>query len=276
MVAVINNFGGFYQSWVYFNEARRCGATIELPCINNSSYLNVLNGKSIYMGFVHISGLESNVAENLLAERGRNGPYTGLHDFIERVHPAMEQLIILIRTGALRFTGLGKQQLLWEAHMLTGRKQPEPAAVLFRQPARHFSLPALVHNPLEDAYDEIELLDFPVSMTYFDMLQTSFRGEVNAGQLAANTGRTVRMVGVLVTIKYVRTIKNEIMHFATFFDHDGEFFDSVHFPDIARAFPFRGRGVYLLLGKVVEEFGFPSLEVSKMAKLPMKSDPRYT
>lgn len=276
MVAVINNFGGFYQSWVYFNEARRCGATIELPCINNSNYLNTLNVKAIYMGFVHISGLESSVAENLLAERARNGPYAGLHDFIERVHPAMEQLIILIRTGTLRFTGLGKQQLLWEAHMLTGKKQPEPAAVLFRQPVRHFSLPALVHNPLEDAYDEIELLDFPVSMTYFDMLQTSFRGEINAGQLAANTGRTVRMVGVLVTIKYVRTIKNEIMHFATFFDHEGEFFDSVHFPDIARAFPFRGRGIYLLLGKVVEEFGFPSLEVSKMAKLPMKSDPRYT
>ncbi|HOP12893.1 MAG TPA: DNA polymerase III subunit alpha, partial [Lentimicrobium sp.] len=276
MVAVINNFGGFYQSWVYFNEARRCGATIELPCINNSDYLNALNGKSIYMGFVHISGLESNVAENLLAERGRNGPYAGLHDFIERVHPAMEQLIILIRTGALRFTGLGKQQLLWEAHMLTGKKQPEPAAVLFRQPVRHFSLPALVHNPLEDAYDEIELLDFPVSMTYFDMLQTSFRGEINAGQLAENTGKIVRMTGVLVTIKYVRTIKSEIMHFATFFDAEGEFFDSVHFPDIARAYPFRGRGVYLLLGKVVEEFGFPSLEVSKMAKLPMKSDPRYT
>jgi len=28
MVAVINNFGGFYQTWVYVNEARRCGATI--------------------------------------------------------------------------------------------------------------------------------------------------------------------------------------------------------------------------------------------------------
>jgi len=25
MVAVINNFGGFYRTWVYVNEARRCG-----------------------------------------------------------------------------------------------------------------------------------------------------------------------------------------------------------------------------------------------------------
>ncbi len=274
MVAVINNFGGFYQSWVYFNEARRCGATIELPCVNNSSYLNSLDGKTIYMGFVHIAGLESNLAESLLAERENNGPFSGLTDFVERLHPTMEQLIILIRTGALRFTGLGKQQLLWEAHMFSGKKQPEPATALFSQPVRQFTLPALEHNPLEDAYDEIELLDFPVSMSYFDMLQTSFRGEISARQLPVSTGKMVRMAGILVTIKYVRTVKNEIMHFATFIDNEGEFFDTVHFPDIARAFPFRGRGVYLLLGKVVEEFGFPSLEVAKMAKLPLKADPR--
>ncbi len=275
MVAVINNFGGFYQSWVYFNEARRCGAEIELPCINSGSYLNTLSGNTIYIGFVHISGLESQLAYALLSEREQNGIFNDLYDFLERVHPAMEQLIILIRTGALRFTGLGKQQLLWEAHMLSGKKQPEPAISLFRQPVRQFSLPALVHSPLEDAYDEIELLDFPVSMTYFDMLKTSFRGDIIAKDLSGSIGRTVKMAGVLVTIKYVRTIKNEIMHFATFFDSSGEFFDTVHFPDIAKAFPFRGRGVYLLLGKVVEEFGFPSIEISKMAKLPFESDPRY-
>lgn len=275
MVAVINNFGGFYQSWVYFNEARRCGAHIELPCINRSVYLNTLSGKSIYIGFVHISGLESDLANALIEERVQNGSFTSLHDFIERVHPPMEQMIMLIRIGALRFTGLGKQQLLWEAHMLAGKKRPEPVVALFSQPVKQFSLPALIHSPLEDAYDEIELIDFPVSMTYFDMLKTNFRGEMRARDLGKAVGQTIRMAGVLVAIKYVRTIKNEIMHFATFFDNEGEFFDTVHFPDTAKTFPFRGRGVYLLLGKVVEEFGFPSVEVTKMAKLPLQSDPRY-
>lgn len=275
MVAVINNFGGFYQSWVYFNEARRCGAGLELPCINRGSYLNTLSGNTIFIGFVHISGLETNLVHAMLHDRELNGPYLSLHDFVDRLRPAMEQLILLIRAGALRFTGLGKQHLLWEAHMLAGKKRPEPVAALFRQPVRRFNLPVLVHNPLEDAYDEIELLDFPVSMTYFDMLKTGFRGEIQAGGLAGAVGKTVRMAGVLVTIKYVRTIKSEIMHFATFFDSEGEFFDTVHFPDTVRSFPFRGRGVYLLLGKVVEEFGFPSVEVIKMAKLPLQSDPRY-
>ena len=30
----------------------------------------------------------------------------------------------------------------------------------------------------------------------------------------------------------------------------------------------------ILLGKIVEEFGFPSMEVIKMAKMPLKKDPR--
>jgi DNA polymerase III alpha subunit len=276
MVAVINNFGGFYQSWVYFNEARRCGARIELPCVNRSAYLNTLSGNTIFIGFVHISGLESNFANNILKERDLNGEYTGLHDFIERLQPGMEQLILLIRTGALRFSGMSKQQLLWESHMLSSKKPVPAEAVLFRQPVKQFNLPALVHDQLEDAYDEIELIDFPVSMTYFDMLKTHYRGDIQAHQLSAALGQVLKMVGVLVTIKYVRTIKNEIMYFGTFLDSQGEFFDTVHFPDIARAFPFRGRGVYLILGKVVEEFGFPSLETIKMAKLPLQSDPRYS
>ena len=275
MVAVINNFGGFYQSWVYFNEAKRCGASIELPCINRSNHMNTITGSTVFMGFVHISGIETGLIKKIELERQKNGSFSNLYDFIQRTHPPMEQLILLIRTGALRMTGLTKQQLLWEAHMVSGKKPTPSDAVLFNQPVKKFNLPTLVHDPLEDAYDEIELVDFPLSMSYFDMLITSFRGEIQARELGSNISKTVKLTGVLVAIKYVRTIRGEIMHFGTFLDDEGELFDTVHFPDTSKAYPFRGRGVYLLLGKVVEEFGFPSIEISKMAKLPLKSDPRY-
>ena len=82
------------------------------------------------------------------------------------------------------------------------------------------------------------------------------------------------MLGQLVTIKYVRTVKKEWMHFGTFIDSTGHFFDTVHFPDSVRNYPFRGDGIYLVLGKIVEEFGFPSMEVQKMAKMPLRKDPR--
>ncbi|RLD32100.1 MAG: DNA polymerase III subunit alpha, partial [Bacteroidetes bacterium] len=99
-------------------------------------------------------------------------------------------------------------------------------------------------------------------------------GVLKAGDMTKHIGRKVQMAGLLVTVKYVRTVKKEIMHFAAFLDDTGEFFDSTHFPDTLKKYPFRGNGVYLLYGKIVEEFGFPSLEVDRMLKLPLKADPR--
>jgi DNA polymerase-3 subunit alpha len=83
------------------------------------------------------------------------------------------------------------------------------------------------------------------------------------------------MVGHLVTIKYIKTIKNDWMNFGCFIDNNGDFFDTVHFSGSLKDWPFKGSGTYLILGKVVEEFGFPSLEAEKMAKLPVKPDRRY-
>jgi DNA polymerase-3 subunit alpha len=275
MVAVINNFGGYYRTWVYFNEARRSGAAIHLPCVNNSDYKTCIRGSDIYIGFIHVDSLERQMGLSILEEREKNGPFGSLEDFVERVNAGLEQLILLIRIGAFRFTGKPKAELLWDVHQLLRRSKPnEHHQSLFKSPHREYELPRLEHHTVEDAYDEMELLGWPVSMTPFDLLQTQFRGDIMARDLVKYIGKKVRMVGNLVTIKYVPTIRKEIMHFAAFLDNEGEFFDTVHFPPVLRSSPFKGDGVYLILGKVVEEFGFPSVEVEKMAKLPVVADPR--
>ena len=65
------------------------------------------------------------------------------------------------------------------------------------------------------------------------------------------------------------------MNFATFLDENGDYLDSVHFPIIAKQFPFRGKGLYKVQGRVTEEFGFFSVEVSAFYKVAMIPDPRY-
>jgi DNA polymerase-3 subunit alpha len=195
---------------------------------------------------------------------------------VHRTRITIEQLILLIRLDAFRFTGGDKKKLLWDAHMLLGKALPPPSMhQLFATPAKHFELPVLVHQTIEDAFDEMELLGFPVTMSAFDMLKTSFRGEVKAKEIVHHIGKKVRMVGNLVTIKYVTTVRRDMMNFGTFLDDEGNFFDTVHFAQSLSRYPFRGRGVYLILGKVVEEFGFPSVEVEKLARLETVGDPRY-
>jgi DNA polymerase III alpha subunit len=292
MVGVINNFGGFYPSWVYFNEARNCGATLHLPCVNRGSFKTSIREKDIFIGLVHVANLEYHNSKLICEERKANGEYHGLEDFIARTGTTLEQLIILIRIGAFRFTGKTKSQLLWEAHMLQGkqlavgsrqsavqsnienRESGIENPILFYTSPKKFELPALDESIIADIYDEVELLGFPIKHTYFDLLETSFRGEVFAREMMDHIGKKVRMLGQLVTIKYVRTMKKEWMHFGTFTDIHGHFFDTVHFPKAVNEYPFRGDGIYLILGKIVEEFGFPSLEVEKMAKMALKKDPR--
>ncbi|MFK5854679.1 MAG: DNA polymerase III subunit alpha [Bacteroidota bacterium] len=274
-VAVINNFGGFYHSWVYFNEAKRQGGNINLPCVNKSDINTNITGNNIYIGLVHISKLENRLQKAIVNERNNRGEYTSLEDFIQRITLGIEQLLLLVKVGGFSFTKKPKSELLWEAHLLQKtNKQPPKSERLFESKGKQFTLPKLVHNSLEDAYDEIELLGFPVTNTYFEMLKTSFRGKTLACDLDNMIGKKVKLVGLLVTIKYVKTVKNELMYFGTFLDVSGEFFDTTHFPDSLRSYPFRGPGVYLILGKIVSEFGYASIEVEKLAKLPLQGDPR--
>ena len=270
-VAVINNFGGFYQTWFYFNEARRMGAKIHLPCVNRSSYLTTLNGRTIFMGFVHLQGLEQGFVECFLSERAARGPFVSLDDFVARVPFKLEQLVLLIRGGAFGFTKKTKAELLWQAHLNKSEGKKEQPETLFQLENQYFEFPDFKTNALQNAYDEMELYGFPVSMTWFDLLKTNFRGELMACQMLNFVGQRYKMLGKLVTVKNVRTCKGDPMALATFVDATGEAFDTVLFPQVFKNYPFQGDGVYLLLGKVTEEFGQPSLEVEKMARLGYKT-----
>lgn len=271
MVGVINNFGGYYSTEFYFHEARMNGAEIEPPCINNSEYLTTIYGNRIFAGFVHIKSLETNIAREIVAERERNGSYKSLDHFLKRIEIGLEQLRILIRIGAFRFTGKSQQRLLWEAMLFFSNAKAgknKTLTTLFDIEPKEYPLPALSRNDWEDTFDELELLGFPLCDP-FRLLATSDRGNATARELSKHTGKHVHIIGYLVTTKDTSTKGGQLMHFGTFLDYQGEVFDTVHFPDIAQKFPFRGKGFYSIRGKVVEDFGVPAIEVSFMDKLPM-------
>jgi DNA polymerase III alpha subunit len=274
MVGVINNFGGFYRTEFYFHEARMNGARIEAPCVNNSNYLTTIEGVRIYIGFIHLKSLETKIGQHIEEERKRKGPYKSLDNFLRRITEiGLEQLRILIRLGSFRFTGKTKQQLLWESmlHFSSKRTKPTTTVDLFDTEPKEYPLPELKRNTLEDAFDEIELLGFPLCNP-FDLLATRDYGDTMAADLPSKKGKTVRMVGYLVTTKDAYTMKSkEHMCFGTFYDASGRVFDTVHFPGSARKFPFRGRGFYEVKGKVTEDFGVYAVDVFYMDKLPMVS-----
>lgn len=274
MVAVLNNYGGFYQRWVYVQALQQTGAKVHLPCVNHSDSIVNIKANDAYLGFVGIQGLEQKLIELIPKERQKNGNYTDLEDLIKRTYLTLEQAIILIRIGALRFTGKTKKELLWEVHNYLGNKiKPLTTKELFNLPVKHYTLPSLITHTIEDAYQELELLGFSISLDMFDLLKTDYRGDVLAKDLEQHEGKVVKMLGNFVCDKTVHTVKNTKMWFGTFVDKHGHFFDTTHFPNTNPIYPFRGKGCYLILGKVVMDFGVPSIEVLKFAKLPITDNP---
>ena len=271
MVAVINNFGGFYSTELYFTELRKTGAAIHLPDVNESDYFTNIYGNDVYTGFVHIKSLQKEMADKIVLERKRSGRYLHLQDFIERTDISKEQLNMLISVGAFHFTGNSKKKLLWEANFLQKKMKVHAGAgdPLFEEEPLNFSLPELPDNRLDDLYDEIELLDFPMSNP-FELVADSGNGYMPAKELSKNEGRTVTVLGYFIDHKRVRTIKGENMAFGTFLDANLDWIDTVHFPDSLRYNPLRGKGFYKMTGKVVNDFGVYSVEVVKLEKVGYK------
>jgi DNA polymerase-3 subunit alpha len=270
-VAVINNFGGFYSRELYFYELMRTGARVHRPCVNHSDYYTNIHGQEAYVGFVHIKGLEQTFAERIVEARETDGPYAGLVDFIERTAVTPEQLDILIRAGALRFTGKSKKELLWEGDLLqkkTRLTHPVPHP-LFREAPVSFTLPDLPVYPMEDYYDDIELLGFPVGDPFI-LVDDDPSRYLTARDLPGRLGRTVTVLGYHITHKPVRTVKGDMMSFGTFLDVNKDWIDTVHFPPIHAAQPPQA-GFFRITGKVTEEFGVYAIEVTRIEKAGIKT-----
>ncbi|MEZ4756784.1 MAG: DNA polymerase III subunit alpha [Flavobacteriales bacterium] len=363
MVAVANNFGGFYHTEFYLHEAKRAGAVVEAPCVNRSEELCTLlaagpqsepaasgqrQGARIFLGLRNIKSLETTTAHLVLTDRQRNGPFADLPDLLKRVPLSPEQARILIRVGALSFTGRSKPQLLWDLTLLHPGAKHDPVPDLFVTKPPPTKLPTLEHFDLSDAYDELELLGFPLCDPFLlvemkcphpgptrdsataqgpratvpahtatrdsahaqgmpatvgtvrdgncaEALSTEREGpsedtvhsarepraqalatpSILARDMPTHIGQRVSMLGYVVHVKPTKTGTGERMSFGSFIDRNGDFWDSTQFPSVEAKYPFRGRGVYRLTGKVEEEFGHCSLSVEHVEKLPWKQDPRY-
>ncbi len=334
MVAVANNFGGFYRTEFYLHEAKRAGAVVEAPCINRSEELCSLHAPGpwllassqcteqpvassqkpkayIVLGLGNIKSLNSEVVQLVLNERRRNGLYHDLQDLIRRVPLHVEQARILIRVGALRFTGKSKPGLLWDLTLMhRGPSNASTDGDLFVTKVEEPKLPELKHYPLADAYDELELLGFPLRDPFtlvdqvpavgnrFPMVGRDGRlmgklspdnvtpgtctvhplgrlSVIAAKEMPAHKGQRVTMLGYMIHVKTTTTNSGSYMSFGSFIDPAGDFWDSTQFPSVAAQYPFRGRGVYILKGYVEEEFGHYSLRTQYVEKLPWKPDPRY-
>lgn len=279
MVGVINNFGGFYRTEIYVHTARLNGATVHAPCVNESELLTTIRGTDIHLGFVHVKGLSRATAEAIVAARRLGGAFLNLTDFFARVQGMTEsQAFLLGRLSAFRFTGRPKKTLLWEigTHFSGMGRTVVQGPLLFRPEEKSWKIPDFPEDAIEDAYDQLELLGFPLLSPFSLATEAAIAHEAYECDLRSLVGRMVTIRGYLVSTKTVKTVRNELMGFLDFIDAKGMFFDCVLFPDTYDRNLTPTIGVYAITGRVIDDFGVPSIEVKAIRRIPYKPDPRYS
>ena len=277
LTACINNFGGYYRTEIYVHEARRFGAQIEAPCINEGAYSCVLKEKRLILGFNLVAGLEIQISDKISAERNTNGHFIDFEDLLKRVAIPLEQLCILIRVDALRCFKQPRKALLWQAHFYHHKQRYTNAKQeLFEVKQKKQHLPELEEHPLEITFEQFELLGFPLCDPFSLLAQPLPSSFISADDFPKYTHQYIHTFGYLVSIKQTKTNKGDTMCFGTFLDPSGDFLDTVHFPQITAHYPFYGKGVYRITGKITEEFSYFTLEVATLEKLAFAEDVRLS
>ena len=275
MVATINNFGGYYRTEIYIHEASRHGALIEAPEINHSNWESTIAKKTIYLGFNLINGMEHKTIQQIVSKRANIHLFKDFEHFLKEVKIPLEQLILLIRIGAFRRIA-DKKVLLWRAYQYFKKsKSNDTQIILFDSAVKQYQLPPLETHSFEQAFEELELLGFPLCSPFELIDEPLITNHVKAAELENFNNSEIWIYGYLISVKKTRTSKGERMEFGHFYDIAGKLFDTVHFPNIAQQFNFQGIGIYLLKGIVTEEFGYFTLEVLSMRKIKYISDVRY-
>ena len=116
MAAVLSSYMGNTDRLIrYISSCNHNGTPVLPPDINssNAEFTPVENG--IRFGLVGVRGVGRNVADEIIAEREENGPFTSLHDFVNRVDSKCynrKTLEALIKGGAFDSTGYTRKQLM--------------------------------------------------------------------------------------------------------------------------------------------------------------------
>ena len=257
IAAVISNQGGFYSTFAYLSEARRMGITVLPPDINDSRWTFRGWGRSLRVGFMQIKGLRTDMVDALIAERDSRGAYRSLQDFLERVRPDPAQARLLITAGCfdsiageLTRPALCWRLLAWQEHASSGYLPIPP----------EYTLPQLVAQ-------EVERFGFPLRCHPLELIPATALPprRISAAAMSRHVGRSVTMVGVLITEKIVHTERGDPMEFVSFEDETG-LYDATLFPDVYRhtCHLLEANQVYVVQGIVEEHFAAVTLTVTAL------------
>ena len=221
LACVLSNGKGFYSTLAYTLECRRLGMGFLSPDINASRRDFVPEGKDIRVPLRAIKDLTTATLERYRRER-EAAPFTSMRDFHDRVAPARNEMLNLIRVGA--FDGFGETRTVqfWQLQYLA--QWPHAQGFLF-QSDEQTPLPTVPLSEPDRARrlsDEMELLGFTVSGHPLDQFPgVAWDTYCRIADLSNFPGERVTVCGLIIEARLHSQSTGETMKFITICDYSG-------------------------------------------------------
>ncbi len=235
----------------YIGECQDIGIEILPPDVNESYRDFTVIGNKIRFGLAAVKNVGSGAVDSIISEREGNGPFKEIFDFCERADLRKVNkrvLESLIKCGAFDFTGAHRSQMMAalneaiEMAQLRQRERGSKQVSLFYSfegggttESRHGQLPDI------EEWHENQLLSFEKETLGFYITShplaryeediKRFTSEDTASVAQFETGREVKICGVVSTFKEITTRKGERMAFASLEDMKGVI-EVILFPDV--------------------------------------------
>ena len=272
LAAMLRNDAGYFAQGVYAEEAKRLGAELRAPCVQEGAVEHeLLSPTVIRIGLSCVRGLGERTISSILTARRAGGPFRTLPDFVQRARPMRNEAENLILVGGCDAFGLSRPELLWRLQVaMTPRAQKlaERTAVASRSALfadavtpREASYPQLPdYDEAKKGEAELRLLGFTLGSHPVDVLWR--RGElpvmkqcVPCGKVADHLNRTVRICGFAVAFRG-HTAEQGGMCFVTVEDGTG-IVETTLFPKVYQRCGgvLQGRGPFVFEGKAEERLG---------------------
>jgi DNA polymerase-3 subunit alpha len=222
----------------YISECRKQDISILPPDINESDKEFTVVGSKIRFGLIAVKNVGEGAIEHIVEAR-KEGPFTSLLDFCERVDLTKvnkKVLESLIKCGAFDSTGIYRSQLtatMEDSIELGQRLQKERADRQMRlfeiggnvEPANHPPLPRIEEWSKQQllAYEK-ESLGFYITdhpLTSYQHLLDKFTNADTISIKEQPDGSVVRIGGIIRSVKTIRTKKGELMAFVALEDMHG-------------------------------------------------------
>jgi error-prone DNA polymerase len=293
MASVINNGGGFYGRQTYVDECRRMGFPILPPDVNASRWeytVEAMGLPSVHpctrqpspsmatalrVGLGQLKDARQELVQAIVSERERGGQYDGFRGFCARVPCRIDDIRVLVRSGALDSVcdGYTRPQLFFRwLHM----RNEEGLGFLPPVPPVIGDYPARVKLA-----DEVQTLGIVVTrhpLVLFRPRMARIVSRHGLPPLVVSTdipqyrGRRVWTAGILVTGKEVATKKREPMIFVSFED-ELSIFETVLFPDAFNRFShlLDDGWAFLIYGRVEDDLGAVAISVERLVMVSRRN-----